>query len=94
MENPEEFRPEIFLDSSEDLRGQHLRFTPFGAGRRGCPGIIFAVAVNGPALAKLVHKFNFALPNGARVEDLNMSEATGITVRRKYPLLVIATSTI
>lgn len=93
-ENPEEFHPERFLDSNIDLRGQHLQFIPFGAGRRGCPGITFALAVNGLALAKLVHNFNFDLPNGTRVGDLDMTEATGITVRKKSPLLVVATSTI
>nr|AJD25150.1 cytochrome P450 CYP71A59 [Salvia miltiorrhiza] len=88
-EDPEEFLPERFLDSSIDLRGQHLQFIPFGAGRRGCPGITFALAAGELALAKLVHKFDFALPHG--VEDLDMTEATGISVHKKSPLLVITT---
>ena len=90
-EDAEEFRPERFLDSSVDLRGQHLQFIPFGAGRRGCPGITFTLAVNELALAKLVHKFDFGLPGGVRVEDLDMSEASGVSVRRKSPLVVVAT---
>lgn len=91
-ENPEEFRPERFLESSMDFKGVHFDFIPFGAGRRGCPGIAFAMSVDELALAKLVHKFNFALPNGERVEDLDMSEATGITVHKKLPLHVVVTS--
>ncbi|KAK6123575.1 hypothetical protein DH2020_042682 [Rehmannia glutinosa] len=90
-ENPEEFRPERFLDSSIDFKGLHFELIPFGTGRRGCPGIAFAVAVDELALAKLVHKFNFALPNGRRGEDLEMSETTGLTVHKKLPLLVVAT---
>ncbi|GFP88413.1 cytochrome p450 71a6 [Phtheirospermum japonicum] len=91
-ENPEEFRPERFLDSSIDFRGLHFELIPFGAGRRGCPGISFAMAVNELALAKLALNFNFALPNGERGEDLDMSETFGITVSKKLPLLVVATS--
>ncbi|KAL2243913.1 cytochrome P450 71A6-like [Sesamum indicum] len=90
-ENPQEFHPERFLDTSIDFRGLHFELIPFGAGRRGCPGVAFAVAVNELALAKLVHKFEFALPDGGRGEDLDMTESYGITVRRKSPLLVVTT---
>ncbi|XP_042042558.1 cytochrome P450 71A6-like [Salvia splendens] len=77
-ENPEEFRPERFLETSRDFRGLHFEFIPFGAGRRGCPGTTFAVAVIELALAKLVHKFDFTLPNGAKMEELDMSESNAI----------------
>lgn len=40
------------------------------------------------ALAKLMHKFNFALPDGGKVKDLNMSESWRMSVHRKLPLLV------
>ncbi|PWA44212.1 cytochrome P450 [Artemisia annua] len=40
--------------------------------------------------AKYVFKFDLALPNGLKHEDLDMSEKYGITVHRKYPLLVTA----
>ncbi|KAL3642300.1 hypothetical protein CASFOL_013115 [Castilleja foliolosa] len=91
-EKPEEFLPERFLDSSIDFRGLHFELIPFGAGRRGCPGIAFAMAVNELGLAKLVHHFDFALPNGEKKEDLDMSETCGITVHKKIPLLVVTTS--
>ncbi|KAL3642303.1 hypothetical protein CASFOL_013118 [Castilleja foliolosa] len=91
-EKPEEFRPERFLDSSIDFRGLHFELIPFGAGRRGCPGIAFAMAVNELGLAKLVHHFDFALPNGERKEDLDMSETCGMTVHKKLPLLVVTTT--
>lgn len=90
--NPDEFCPERFLDSSIDFKGFHFDFIPFGAGRRGCPGIAFAMSVDELALAKLVHKFEFALPDGERVEDLDMSEANGMTVHKKLPLLLVPTS--
>ncbi|XP_057804240.1 cytochrome P450 71A6-like [Salvia miltiorrhiza] len=90
-ENPKEFRPERFLGTSIDFKGLHFKLLPFGAGRRGCPGIAFATAVYELALAKLVCGFEFGLPNGGRGEDLDMTEESGITVRRKFPLLVVIT---
>ncbi|KAM3319343.1 hypothetical protein P3S67_006543 [Capsicum chacoense] len=45
-ENPEEFQPERFLDSSVDYKVLHFGLNPFGSGRRGCPGITFAKVVN------------------------------------------------
>ncbi|KAL8457999.1 hypothetical protein ACS0TY_035755 [Phlomoides rotata] len=91
-DNSEEFIPERFLDTNIDFRGLHFEFTPFGAGRRGCPGVAFALSVVELALAKLVYNFNFALPGGARGEDLDMSEVYGLSVRKKYPLLLVPTS--
>ncbi|OIT22533.1 PREDICTED: cytochrome P450 71A6-like [Nicotiana attenuata] len=90
-ENPEEFQPERFLDTCIDYKGLHFELIPFGAGRRGCPGITFAKFVNELALARLMFHFDFSLPNGAKPEDLDVDEAAGITVRRKFPLLAVAT---
>ncbi|KAJ0613923.1 putative psoralen synthase [Helianthus annuus] len=90
-DNPDEFRPERFLDSSVDYRGFNFELTPFGAGRRKCPGIQFAMNVNELVIASLVHKFDFGLPDGQKGEDLDMSETTGITIHKKLPLLVVAT---
>ncbi|CAN6584425.1 unnamed protein product [Malus baccata var. baccata] len=89
-DNPEEFEPERFLSSDIDYKGKDFELIPFGAGRRGCPGIQFAVAVKEIALANLVHKFDWALPGVARGEDLDMTESTGATVHRKYPLKAVA----
>lgn len=90
-ENPEEFSPDRFLNSDRDFRGLHFELIPFGAGRRGCPGISYAMVLNELAVAKLVHKFNFDLPGGARKNDLDVSEGGGITSHLKFPLLVVAT---
>ena len=90
-DEPEEFRPERFLSTDIDFKGQDFQLIPFGAGRRGCPGISFAMATNELVLANLVNKFDWALPNGVRVEDLDMTECTGLTIHRKFALLAVAT---
>ncbi|XP_059655124.1 cytochrome P450 736A117-like [Cornus florida] len=90
-EGSEEFQPERFLKTSIDFKGQHYQFIPFGAGRRGCPGILFAMTLDELVLAKLVHKFDFSLPGGAKGKDMDMTEAPGINIHRKHHLLAVAT---
>ncbi|KAJ9559482.1 hypothetical protein OSB04_004642 [Centaurea solstitialis] len=83
-----EFRPERFLNKAIDYKGFHFEWLPFGAGRRGCPGIQFGVTIIELALANIIYKFDLALPNGAKNEDLDMSDAYGIALHRKSSLLV------
>ncbi|KAK9072378.1 hypothetical protein SSX86_008812 [Deinandra increscens subsp. villosa] len=87
-EAPEEFRPERFLNNPIDYKGFHFELLPFGAGRRGCPGIQFGMVVNKLVLANLVYKFDFSLIGE---ECLDMSETNGVTVHKKCPILVLAT---
>ena len=87
-DQPEEFKPERFMNSSIDVKGNDFQLIPFGAGRRGCPGTMFAMAVNELVLANLLHQFNWALPAG--VETLDMSETVGLTMHRKSPLAAVA----
>lgn len=88
-EDAEQFKPERFLNSCIDFKGVHFEFLPFGAGRRGCPGIQFAIVINELVLANLVYKYDLALPDDVRGEELDMSEYTGLTLHRKFPLLVV-----
>ncbi|XP_027340534.1 cytochrome P450 71A26-like isoform X2 [Abrus precatorius] len=89
-DQPEEFKPERFLNSSIDVKGNDFQLIPFGAGRRGCPGTMFAVAVIELVLANLVHQFHWSLPNGVEGEKtLDMSETVGLTMHRKNPLLAV-----
>ncbi|GFZ11993.1 cytochrome P450, family 71, subfamily B, polypeptide 25 [Actinidia rufa] len=88
---PDEFWPERFMDGLVDFKGHDFEFIPFGAGRRGCPGIQFVVSVDELALANLVGNFDFSLPVG---EELDMSEAAGLTVHKKTALLAVCDSSL
>lgn len=90
-DEPDKFKPERFLNSSIDYKGFDFELLPFGAGRRGCPGIEFTAAINELVLANIVYKYDLALPNNGRPEELDMSEIVGIVVHKKSPLLVVPT---
>lgn len=89
-EEPQLFKPERFLNSSIDFKGQHYELIPFGAGRRICPGLHMGTASVELALANLVHAFNWALPWGMKKEDIDTESRSGITVHKKIPLCLVA----
>ncbi|KAL1352518.1 cytochrome P450 71A9 [Arachis hypogaea] len=88
-ENPTEFSPERFLHSPIDFGGHHVEMLPFGAGRRGCPGVNFAMPLVELSLANLLFRFDWKLPDGVGREELDMQEAIGITMHKKSPLCLI-----
>ncbi|KAJ8752025.1 hypothetical protein K2173_001051 [Erythroxylum novogranatense] len=89
-ENPDKFDPERFMGSSIDYKGQDFELLPFGAGRRICPGLMFAAAAVELAFAQLLHSFDWELPPGVKPQDIDNTEAFGITTHRMVPLRVIS----
>lgn len=72
-----------------DFAGTSYEYLPFGAGRRICPGITYALPVLEIALVQLLYHFNWSLPKG--VTEVDMEEEPGLGARRMTPLLLFAT---
>ncbi|KAK8953337.1 Cytochrome P450 71D10 [Platanthera guangdongensis] len=85
-DEPDAFRPERF-DGSDDaeFKGKQTKFIPFGAGRRICPGMSFALAVVEMTLAHLLYYFDWEYFGG----ELDMTETPGISADRKFPLCLL-----
>ncbi|KAJ6724355.1 CYTOCHROME P450 71D10 [Salix viminalis] len=54
----EKFYPERFIDVSADFKGSSFEFIPFGAGKRMCPGMSFAIANIEFTLAQMLYHFD------------------------------------
>ncbi|XP_073124492.1 cytochrome P450 83B1-like [Henckelia pumila] len=88
-ENPTEFIPERFLNSTIDYKGQDFGLLPFGSGRRGCPGMNFGIASVELALANLLYSLDWELPKGMKEEDVDMEMSPGITTSKKNDLCLV-----
>ncbi|XP_062000831.1 cytochrome P450 CYP82D47-like isoform X1 [Rosa rugosa] len=84
------FQPERFLTTHKnvDVRGQSFELTPFGSGRRVCPGISLALQITQLALAHLLHGFEITTSSD---EPVDMGESLGIANMKTTPLEVLLT---
>ncbi|GFQ03551.1 cytochrome p450 82c4 [Phtheirospermum japonicum] len=85
--NPDEFRPERFLEEHNNVgyMGQNFEYTPFGSGRRMCPGVTFALLIVHLALARLLQGYWVSTPMNMLVD---MTEGKGLALPKVKPLVV------
>lgn len=88
-ENPDEFVPKRFLNSSIDLKGPDFGFIPFGSGQRMCPGTYMGLVSMEIAVAILLYAFDWKMPHGIQAEDIDEDSHPGITMHKKNLLLLV-----
>jgi tryptamine 5-hydroxylase len=95
-DRPLDFSPERFESNNNGggatadvVMDPDYKLLPFGGGRRGCPGYMFALATLQLSLASMLYHFDWALPSGMRADDVNLDEIFGLATRKKEPLFVV-----
>ncbi|RDX71592.1 Geraniol 8-hydroxylase, partial [Mucuna pruriens] len=71
--NPNSFSPDRFLDSDIDVKGRHSQLTPFGGGRRICPGLPLAMRMLHLMLGSLINTFHWKFENDVN-PDIDMRQ--------------------
>ncbi|CAH8252150.1 unnamed protein product [Arabidopsis lyrata] len=87
--NPDEFNPDRFLDSSIDYRGLNFELLPFGSGRRICPGMTLGITTVELGLLNLLYFFNWEVPVGKNVKDIDLEETGSIIISKKTTLELV-----
>ncbi|PQM42000.1 cytochrome P450 705A5-like [Prunus yedoensis var. nudiflora] len=101
-DSPNEFRPERFLASSNQVHDsveyndqgpqtneQNFNYAPFGGGRRRCPGSAVALILVNTAIATMVQCFDWKVGkkgDGDEANKVNMEIGAGISLPMAYPL--------
>ncbi|MED6152832.1 hypothetical protein PIB30_095808 [Stylosanthes scabra] len=88
-DNPDVFSPERFLGSHIDFRGHNFELTPFGAGRRICPGLPLAMRMLFLMLGLFINCFDWKLEGGIQPQDMDMDEKFGLTLEKAKPVRVL-----
>lgn len=88
--DPNSFLPERFLTGGHvaglDASGQHLKFIPFGPGRRACPRAAFALQAIHLTLGRLLQAFDMSSEENALVD---MTEGVSITLPKAKQVEVL-----
>lgn len=89
--DPLPFKPERFIGSKIDYKGQHYELIPFGAGRRMCAGVPLGHRMLHLTLGLLLHQFDWELDGNVTRETMDWNERLGMTMRKHEPLLAVPT---
>ncbi|XP_027335385.1 cytochrome P450 CYP82D47-like [Abrus precatorius] len=86
--NPDEFEPERFLTTHQDIDflSQNFELIPFSFGRRSCPGMAFGLQVVNLTLARLLQGFDMYPKGGVEVD---MTEGLGVALPKENGLEVM-----
>ncbi|KAI3717036.1 hypothetical protein L1987_68351 [Smallanthus sonchifolius] len=84
-----EFKPQRFLESGLDVRGQDFDLIPFGGGRRICPGLPLANRMVPTMLGSLLNNFDWIIDTKNQHAALDMTGKFGITLTKAKPLCVV-----
>lgn len=87
--NPDEFNPDRFVDSSVDYKGLNFELLPFGSGRRICPGMNMGIATVELGLLNLLYFFNWGLPEGKTIKDMDLEETGSLIISKKSTLELV-----
>ncbi|XP_060214507.1 probable (S)-N-methylcoclaurine 3'-hydroxylase isozyme 2 [Lycium barbarum] len=88
-DDPLSFKPERFINSKMDNKGRNFEYIPFGSGRRICAGEPLASRFIPLAVASMIHKFDWILPNEMDPAKINMDETLDVTMFKTDSLFVI-----
>ncbi|RVW76627.1 Geraniol 8-hydroxylase [Vitis vinifera] len=86
------FKPERFLDSKLEFKGNDFEYIPFGAGRRMCPGMPLAARLVPMILATFVRLFDWSTPGDMDFAEIDMEERApswGLVTIRSSSLRVV-----
>lgn len=81
---PNEFKPERFVEEDVAIMGSDLRLAPFGSGRRVCPGKAMGLATVHLWLAQLLQRFEWVAKDSVGVD---LSEVLNLSMEMKNPLV-------
>ncbi|RAL41234.1 hypothetical protein DM860_010028 [Cuscuta australis] len=73
-EDANSFLPERFLGSEIDVKGRHFKLTPFGSGRRICPGSPLAIRMMHLMLGSLINSFDWRLEGNMDPKDMDFDK--------------------
>ncbi|XP_013782295.1 steroid 17-alpha-hydroxylase/17,20 lyase-like isoform X1 [Limulus polyphemus] len=87
--DPENFRPERFLDSEGQLLSHQLtHYVPFGLGRRQCPGEKLAYVNLFLMLARLIQRCKVFLSTGPGTANTDPKPISVVTMPRDYKVFL------
>lgn len=82
--DPDEFKPERFMEEDVPIMGSDLRLAPFGSGRRVCPGKAMGLATVQLWLAQMLQSFKWVASEDHGVE---LSECLKLSMEMKRSLV-------